>query len=101
MFKHLLCLHVLEENKDWINELFLALILCLFPSGDQKDVVRNAAQTLLSSLMEHTSSPQVMLEKMNNSFSHKNGKIREELLICLQNALNRYAFLLSDAVQIN
>ncbi|CAG0896905.1 unnamed protein product [Darwinula stevensoni] len=84
---NLLVLRLRDDFRPYLSSLLPQIVDRL---GDQKDVVRSAAQTLLSSLMEHTSSPQVMLEKMNNSFSHKNGKIREELLVCLQNALNRF-----------
>lgn len=39
-------------------------------------------------LEEDVLEPQVLFEKNISAFSHKNGKVREEMLILLQNTLN-------------
>ncbi|XP_075548307.1 CLIP-associating protein isoform X2 [Dermacentor variabilis] len=57
--------------------------------GDSKDSVREQAKFFTMKLMA-VSSPQYILEKMMPAFSHKNFRIREEVLLCLQDALNAY-----------
>jgi CLIP-associating protein 1/2 len=57
--------------------------------GDAKDTVREKAQLLILKLLERNAlSPQVLLEKLIPGFTHKNAKIREEVLRCLLNILN-------------
>lgn len=60
--------------------------------GDSKDTVREKAQLLLQTLMEHkVLSPQVLLDKLAAScFKHKNAKVREEFLQTIVNTLNEY-----------
>ncbi|XP_045128218.1 CLIP-associating protein 1-like isoform X8 [Portunus trituberculatus] len=58
--------------------------------GDSKDAVREKAQMLLSSMMENVVSPNSMFERLIPAFSHKNGKVREEVMNCLQNTLNNH-----------
>ena len=57
--------------------------------GDTRETVREKAGFLVSKLLEEdVLEPQVLFEKNIAAFSHKNGKVREELLILLQNTLN-------------
>jgi CLIP-associating protein 1/2 len=56
--------------------------------GDSKEVVREKAQLLILKLMERdVITPQALFEKLTPAFSHKNGKIREEVMNCLQTTL--------------
>ncbi|XP_042206467.1 CLIP-associating protein 1-A-like [Homarus americanus] len=59
--------------------------------GDSKDAVREKAQLLLSALMDHVLSPNSMFERLLPAFSHKNGKVREEAMTCLQNTLTNHS----------
>lgn len=57
--------------------------------GDAKDTVREKSQLLILKLLERSVlSPQQLLEKLTPFFSHKNAKIREEVLRCIVNTLN-------------
>ncbi|XP_008196426.1 CLIP-associating protein isoform X5 [Tribolium castaneum] len=59
--------------------------------GDAKDTVREKAQLLILKLLErNVLSPQTLLEKLTPGFTHKNAKIREEVLRCLLNTLNEH-----------
>lgn len=60
--------------------------------GDSKDTVREKAQLLLQTLMEHkVLAPQVLLDKLAVScFKHKNAKVREEFLQTIVNTLSVY-----------
>ncbi|XP_076310026.1 CLIP-associating protein 1-B-like isoform X5 [Tachypleus tridentatus] len=58
--------------------------------GDSKDQVREQAKEFLLKLMSDVSSPQHMFEKLMSVFNHKNWKVREEILICLQDTLVRH-----------
>lgn len=61
----------------------------VYIAGDSKDAVREKAQMLLSSMMEYVVTPNSMFERLLPAFSHKNGKVREEVMTCLQNTLNK------------
>lgn len=57
--------------------------------GDARDTVREKAQLLILKLLERAVlSPHALLEKLTPGFTHKNAKIREEVLRCLVNILN-------------
>ncbi|XP_071512318.1 CLIP-associating protein 1 isoform X9 [Panulirus ornatus] len=58
--------------------------------GDSKDAVREKAQLLISTLMDHVVTPNSMFERLMPAFSHKNGKVREEAMSCLQNTLTNH-----------
>lgn len=59
--------------------------------GDSKDTVREKAQLLILKLLErNVLTPQTLFEKLTPCFSHKNAKIREEVLRCLINTLNEH-----------
>ena len=49
--------------------------------------MRDKAHILLIMLMLHTVTPQLMFEKLTPAFSHKLAKVREEVMVLLQNAL--------------
>lgn len=57
--------------------------------GDSKDTVREKAQLFLDKLMEYkVLPPQVLIEKLQTCFKHKNSKVREEYLQTIVNTLN-------------
>ena len=58
--------------------------------GDSKEVVRERANTALCKLMDGTIQPQTLFEKMMGAFTHKNNKVREEILLLLQATLNAH-----------
>ncbi|KDR12058.1 CLIP-associating protein 1 [Zootermopsis nevadensis] len=59
--------------------------------GDSKEVVREKAQLLILKLMERdVITPSSLFEKLTPAFSHKNGKIREEVMNCLQTTLTEH-----------
>ncbi|CAG0914034.1 unnamed protein product [Notodromas monacha] len=59
--------------------------------GDQRDVVRNSAHIFIMRLLEtDVLTPQLLFERLAPSFAHKSNKVREELMVCLQNVLNEY-----------
>ena len=61
---------------------------CVDRLGDTREIVREKANFALTKLLEEdVMEPQALFEKMS-AFSHKNGKVREEVLILLQNTLN-------------
>lgn len=67
---------------------YLFLICASLLIGDSKEVVREKAQLLILKLMERdVITPQALFEKLTPAFSHKNGKIREEVMNCLQTTL--------------
>jgi hypothetical protein len=57
--------------------------------GDSKDSVREKSQVLLDKLMDNCINPQHMFDRLAPAFTHKNGKIREELMECLQSSLKK------------
>ncbi|XP_022240426.1 CLIP-associating protein 1-B-like isoform X2 [Limulus polyphemus] len=56
--------------------------------GDNKDQVRNCAKDFMLKLMIQVSSPQLMFEKLMSAFNHKNWRVKEEMLVCLQGVLD-------------
>ncbi|XP_067131024.1 CLIP-associating protein 1-A-like isoform X3 [Centruroides vittatus] len=58
--------------------------------GDSKDLVREQAKTFILNLGNSVSSPQHIFEKLLPAFSHKNWRVREEILKCLQLTLEKY-----------
>merc|ERR1719509_332998 len=58
--------------------------------GDTRETVREKANIALCKLMDATISPQPLFEKIRGAFSHKNGKVREEVMLLLQNTLNAH-----------
>ncbi|XP_071943448.1 CLIP-associating protein 1-B-like isoform X10 [Antedon mediterranea] len=57
--------------------------------GDSKDQVREDAQALIQKLMA-VSSSQYVFERLMKAFVHKNWRVREEVLHCLQQTINIY-----------
>ncbi|CAB3383705.1 Hypothetical predicted protein [Cloeon dipterum] len=58
--------------------------------GDSKDLVREKAQVLLNKMMDSVCTPQQLFDRLAPAFNHKNGKIREELMECLQRTLKEH-----------
>ena len=82
----LLVTRMTSHFKPYLNTVLNPVIDRL---GDSKESVREKSLNVIGNLMENVLDPQVMLEKMIGAFSHKNGKVREEMLCLIQNALNR------------
>ncbi|XP_046581033.1 CLIP-associating protein 1-like isoform X14 [Haliotis rubra] len=76
-----------EEFKPHVTSVLPAVIDRL---GDSKDQVRDKAQDLLLKLMMPASSPQYVFERLTSAFTHKLWHVREGVLVCLQNTINRY-----------
>ncbi|XP_067686714.1 CLIP-associating protein 1-like isoform X17 [Haliotis asinina] len=76
-----------EEFKPHVTSVLPAVIDRL---GDSKDQVRDKAQDLLLKLMMPASSPQYVFERLTGAFTHKLWHVREGVLVCLQNTINRY-----------
>ncbi|KAH9383109.1 hypothetical protein HPB48_023844 [Haemaphysalis longicornis] len=67
-----------------------AIVDCLVAwLNSSNSKVRDQAKNFTMKLMT-VSSPQHMLEKMMPAFGHKNFRIREEVLLCLQDTINLY-----------
>lgn len=74
--------------KQYVNTVLGAAVDRL---GDTREIVREKANCVLSRLMQDVVDPQTLFEKMGQAaFQHKNGKVREEILILLQNTLNQH-----------
>ncbi|KAK3927670.1 CLIP-associating protein, partial [Frankliniella fusca] len=59
--------------------------------GDSKDMVRNKAQLLLMKILERdVVTAQQLFDKLAPAFSHKNGRIREEVLTTLVTTINEH-----------
>ena len=58
--------------------------------GDTRPEVREKANIVLCKLMDATIAPQPLFEKIQPAFSHKNSRVREEVLLLLQNTLNAH-----------
>lgn len=76
-------------GKDFRHYLNTTLGPAVDRLGDTRETVREKAHFLISKLMEEdVIEPQPLFEKMQSAFTHKNGKVREEILILMQNTLN-------------
>jgi CLIP-associating protein 1/2 len=72
--------------KHYVNTVLGAAIDRL---GDTRETVREKAHYLICKLMEEeVIDPQPLFEKMQGAFTHKNGKVREEVLMLIQNTLS-------------
>jgi len=58
--------------------------------GDSKSQVRDQAHNVLMKLMDPVSNPQAIFELLSPKFSHKNWRVREELMICLVRTIGRF-----------
>jgi CLIP-associating protein 1/2 len=93
-FKVSLCgLECLTCLVDRMEEKFKPHIGTVLPAvvdrlGDGKDQVREQAQSLIQKLMSPASSPQFVFERLMKGFSHKGWRVREEILLCLNQTIN-------------
>ncbi|CAL1297608.1 unnamed protein product [Larinioides sclopetarius] len=76
-----------EEFKPYISTIFTATVDRL---GDSKDQVRLQAKQLMLKLMNPVSSPQYIFDKLNIAFCHKNFRVREEVMVLLQQTLDQF-----------
>jgi len=76
-----------SDFRPYLNTVLASIVDRL---GDSREVVREKANIALCKLMDATVAPQLLFEKMTAAFTHKNGKVREEILLLLQNTLNAH-----------
>lgn len=76
-----------SEFKPYLNTILTSVLDRL---GDTRMEVREKANIVLCKLMDATVSPQQLFEKISPGFSHKNSRVREEVLLLLQNTLNAH-----------
>ncbi|XP_054724791.1 CLIP-associating protein 1-like [Uloborus diversus] len=76
-----------EDFKPYISTIFSATVDRL---GDSKDQVRLQAKGLMLKLMNPVSSPQHVFEKLSIAFNHKNFRVREEVMVLLQQTLDKF-----------
>jgi CLIP-associating protein 1/2 len=71
--------------RPYLNVVLAAVIDRL---GDARETVREKANAVLVKVMDEVVEPQQLFDKLVHSFSHKNGKVREELLLLTRFTLN-------------
>ncbi|CAN2389100.1 Cytoplasmic linker associated protein 1 [Pristimantis euphronides] len=91
----LLGMDILSALVTRLQDRFKSQIGTVLPSlmdrlGDAKDSVREQDQTLLVKIMEQSSSPQYVWDRLLGGFKHKNFRTREGVCICLIATLNTY-----------
>ncbi|XP_073401411.1 CLIP-associating protein 1 [Dendrobates tinctorius] len=91
----LLGMDILSALVTRLQDRFRAQIGTVLPSlidrlGDAKDSVRDQDQTLLVKIMEQSTSPQYVWDRMLGGFKHKNFRTREGVCLCLIATLNVY-----------
>ena len=75
------------EFKPYLNTILNSVLDRL---GDTRQEVREKANIVLCKLMDATVQPQQLFEKITSAFSHKNSRVRVEVLLLLQNTLNAH-----------
>ncbi|XP_065941452.1 CLIP-associating protein 1 isoform X10 [Magallana gigas] len=86
----ILCLMVDRMGEDFKIHVSSVLPAVVDRLGDAKDQVREMAQQLLLKIMMPATSPQFVFDRIQGSFTHKLWRVRDEVLICLQNTVNTY-----------
>ncbi|XP_047240564.1 CLIP-associating protein 2 isoform X10 [Girardinichthys multiradiatus] len=76
-----------ERFKGYLGTVLPALVDRL---GDGKDQVRENSQALILRLMEQTTSPMNVWERLTPGFKHKNFRSREGICLCLSATLSTY-----------
>jgi len=75
------------DFKPYLNTILASVLDRL---GDTRESVREKANIALCKLMDATIAPQPLFEKIQSAFQHKNSRVREEVLLLLQNTLNAH-----------
>nr|DBA19574.1 TPA: hypothetical protein GDO54_015388 [Pyxicephalus adspersus] len=91
----LLGMDILSALITRLQDRFKSQIGTVLPSlldrlGDSKDSVREQDQSLLLKIMELSSNPQYVWDRMLGGFKHKNFRTREGVCVCLIATLNMY-----------
>lgn len=76
-----------SEFKPYLNTVISSVLDRL---GDTRAEVREKANIVLCKLMDATVTPAQLFEKIQPGFSHKNSRVKEEVLLLLQNTLNAH-----------
>ncbi|KAK6634535.1 hypothetical protein RUM43_011936 [Polyplax serrata] len=88
-----ICLKIDKTGRIYKEPPFLS------SASDSHESVREKAQALLMVILEkEVLTPQQLFDRVTYSFSHKNSKVREEIMICLVNTINMYG---SNAIALN
>lgn len=88
-------IEILAILADRMKEDFRPYISTVLPAaadrlGDSKDQVRLQAKYLILKLMDPVSSPQHIFEKLATALNHKNWRVREEVMMLLQQTLDQF-----------
>ncbi|XP_051727589.1 CLIP-associating protein 2 isoform X43 [Ctenopharyngodon idella] len=91
----LLGIDIVSAFVDRLTDRFRGYIGTVMPAlvdrlGDAKDQVREQAQGLILKLMEQTTTPMNVWERLIPGFKHKNFRSREGVCLCLVATLNVY-----------
>ncbi|KAL4229386.1 hypothetical protein ACF0H5_012425 [Mactra antiquata] len=86
----ILCLMIDRMGEEFKPHVTTVLTACVDRLGDSKEQVREQAQQLLLKLMMPASTPQYVFDRIMGTFNHKLWHVREGVLLCLQNTINRY-----------
>ncbi|XP_048057650.1 CLIP-associating protein 2 isoform X40 [Megalobrama amblycephala] len=91
----LLGIDIVSAFVDRLTDRFRGYIGTVMPAlvdrlGDAKDQVREQAQGLILKLMEQTTTPMNVWERLIPGFKHKNFRSREGVCLCLVATLNAY-----------
>ncbi|CAM1312763.1 CLASP1 (predicted) [Pycnogonum litorale] len=84
---HHVVLKMREDFKPYLSSVIPSTVDRL---SDSKESVRELAQMLLLDLMEYVTTPQHVYDRLMPAFNHKNWKVREETMSCLQKTLTRF-----------
>ena len=76
-----------SEFKPYLTTILTSVLDRL---GDTRAEVREKANIVLCKLMDATVTPAQLFERIQPGFSHKNSRVREEVLLLLQNTLNAH-----------
>ncbi|XP_067281270.1 CLIP-associating protein 2 isoform X29 [Pseudorasbora parva] len=91
----LLGIDIVSAFVDRLTDRFRGYISTVVPAlvdrlGDAKDQVREQAQGLILKLMDQTTTPMNVWERLIPGFKHKNFRSREGLCLCLVATLNAF-----------
>ncbi|XP_018494292.1 CLIP-associating protein 1 [Galendromus occidentalis] len=75
-----------EDFRPYISSVLPA---CTDRMGDAKELIRDTNADLLNKMMEVT-SPQYILDRLTSAYTHKNFRVREEILLLMQDTVIRY-----------
>ncbi|OQR67242.1 CLIP-associating protein 1-like [Tropilaelaps mercedesae] len=84
---------VVRQREDFRPYISSVLPACTDRMGDAKEVIRDTNADLLNKMMEVT-SPQYILDRLTGAYTHKNFRVREEILLLMQDTVMRWVLVL-------